>query len=149
MNAAPNPAIKPCPFCGAATSDYGTVHSDDCYFTMRRRRLKAPDGDLTLMPAVLDAWNRRTGERHSDLLLLAASDLESWMKSYHRDSATEDLVKRLRGAAHGVPEAPRMERVTGTLPNGEPTYRFAKPTADGVSASDDQVSDQNHQGMNR
>lgn len=39
---------------------------------------------------------------HAELMLLAAADLESWMKSYHRDGATEDTVKRLRDTALGV-----------------------------------------------
>jgi hypothetical protein len=39
---------------------------------------------------------------HTDLLLLAAADLQSWMKSYGPDGATSDLVQRLRDAALGV-----------------------------------------------
>lgn len=42
------------------------------------------------------------GREYRELLLLAAADLESWMKSYHRDAATADTVKRLRDAALGV-----------------------------------------------
>lgn len=42
---------------------------------------------------------------HAELMLLAAADLESWMKSYHRDGATEATVKRLRDAALGVKAA--------------------------------------------
>jgi hypothetical protein len=37
-----------------------------------------------------------------DLMLLAASDLESWMKSHGKDLATQETVKRLRDAALGV-----------------------------------------------
>lgn len=38
----------------------------------------------------------------AELMLLAAADLESWMKSYHQDGATAETVKRLRDAALGV-----------------------------------------------
>lgn len=38
---------------------------------------------------------------YRELMLLAASDLESWMKSCQRDAATEATVKRLRDAALG------------------------------------------------
>lgn len=41
---------------------------------------------------------------HSELMLLAAHDLESWMKSHGRDGATEETVKRLREAALGEGE---------------------------------------------
>lgn len=45
------------------------------------------------------ALDARPSRAHAELMLLAAADLESWMKSYHRDGATEDTVKRLREAA--------------------------------------------------
>jgi hypothetical protein len=41
---------------------------------------------------------------HAELMLLAAADLESWMKSYHHDAATAATAKRLRDAALGVKE---------------------------------------------
>lgn len=39
---------------------------------------------------------------HAELMLLAAHDLESWMKSYHHDAATESTVQKLKAAALGV-----------------------------------------------
>jgi hypothetical protein len=49
--------LKPCPFCGNEMHKY--KHADDCYFTLHAAISKAPDGDLSLIPDVLDAWNRR------------------------------------------------------------------------------------------
>lgn len=41
--------------------------------------------------------------KHRELMLLAAADLESWMKSHRRDGATEGVVSQLREAALAEP----------------------------------------------
>lgn len=48
--------LKPCPFCGGTATP---MHTDDCYFNMQQKLKDAPKGDLSLVPEVLAAWNRR------------------------------------------------------------------------------------------
>ena len=49
--------LLPCPFCGSdARND---AHADDCYFVLHKALNSAPEADISLIPKVLDAWNRR------------------------------------------------------------------------------------------
>lgn len=50
--------LKPCPFCGCAMPSDGG-HDEGCYFTALAALKSAPPADLSLAPAVLEAWNRR------------------------------------------------------------------------------------------
>lgn len=54
-----NGELLPCPFCGCRMPADGG-HEPDCYFTVLTQLKAAPEGDVSLAPAVLDAWNRRT-----------------------------------------------------------------------------------------
>jgi hypothetical protein len=50
--------LLPCPFCGGdARND---AHADDCYFILHKAMVNAPNADLSMVPDVLKAWNRRT-----------------------------------------------------------------------------------------
>lgn len=44
----------PCPFCGMSKN-----HSEDCYFTVHAQFGNAAEADLSLLPDLHDAWNRR------------------------------------------------------------------------------------------
>ena len=46
--------LLPCPFCGTEDS-----HAEDCYFRLHSAFNRAPEADLSLAFAVIDAWNRR------------------------------------------------------------------------------------------
>ena len=49
--------LLPCPFCGGdARND---AHADDCYFILHKAMVNAPNADLSMVPDVLKAWNRR------------------------------------------------------------------------------------------
>jgi len=50
--------LKPCPFCGLGGEKAG-AHTDDCYFSLSAALRVAPKGDLSLVPDILTAWNRR------------------------------------------------------------------------------------------
>ncbi|WP_122408937.1 hypothetical protein [Pseudomonas viridiflava] len=56
-NNKPNDVLLPCPFCNG---DAGVPnHADDCYFTLSAQLKESSASDLSLVPDVLRAWNRR------------------------------------------------------------------------------------------
>lgn len=52
--------LKPCPFCGwDANAEPESQHMPGCYFEVLDRLKAAPKSDLSLVPAMIKAWNRR------------------------------------------------------------------------------------------
>lgn len=47
--------LLPCPFCGGALGQHDAL----CYFAIYAAVEQAPSGDLSLIPDLVDAWNRR------------------------------------------------------------------------------------------
>lgn len=56
--------LKRCPFCGGdANAQPQTQHLPGCYFDALAQLKAAPRGDLSMVPEVLLAWNRRHDDK--------------------------------------------------------------------------------------
>ncbi len=71
--------LKPCPFCGLGGEKAG-AHTDDCYFSLSAALRVAPKGDLSLVPDILTAWNRRA----SPAAAVPEGALPPLPKSHHK-----------------------------------------------------------------
>jgi hypothetical protein len=81
----------PCPFCGKHE------HAPDCYFTLQEIMLSGLASDLSMVPDVIAAWNRRVSPR-------ATADVE-------RDKAIKSAL------VFGL-------KVRGYLTAGTDTYKY-------------------------
>lgn len=97
--------LKPCPFCGCRIPADGG-HEPDCYFTKLRELQASPPGDLSLAPAVLEAWNRRASPAaaaaqgdalHRDIMNLPC-------KAYDGTDAYTHYCRGHRDARHAAAE---------------------------------------------
>jgi len=124
-----------CPAC-ACKVHYQYDDGDDCGPHTEGLERCAACGHVFDIEDAADGEDDAYGVQASGLPPQWEALIEEAVDAFAEGATLSDRLPNAMAAlrhalAYGVPEAPRMERVTGTLPNREPTYRFAKPTADG------------------
>jgi hypothetical protein len=87
--------MRSCPFCGGSGTP--SIHSDDCYFTARQKVREAAPADLSMVPDLIAAWNRRTPS-------------SSHPAEGERQSIDSPAFKSLLGAYVGALEAQETRR---------------------------------------
>lgn len=92
----PTVFLLPCPFCGSdARND---AHADDCYFTLYKGLQNAPEADLSMVPDVLSAWNRRAAIEANTPAVPDVQDVANLLSRFeHQWHRMGELWERCQG----------------------------------------------------
>lgn len=83
--------LKPCPFCGGdANAQPQTQHLPGCYFDALAQLKAAPRGDLSMVPEVLKAWNRRHDDKRVAELEAELAEAIEWLQHFNSKAAVAE-----------------------------------------------------------
>lgn len=139
------PPLLPCPFCGGdARND---AHADDCYFILHKAMVNAPNADLSMVPDVLKAWNRRAAIAQAQSCVPAGWFItQSTASSVKHWPITEQQAMVLAASPQPQPVQPTTEAATLAIDaleaakNGLDWYRGVCPQH--VAGDDDEMDQQ-------